>query len=83
MVELLEYGRSRMRICRGWAFNAVFALLPANMLLEKYDGGTKARIVTNVTLVSLALLCWWCWHRLADTEYRKLKNNWVSVTTEG
>lgn len=74
MTELLEYGRSRMRICRGWTFNAVIALVPANMLLATSEFGAKAWIATNVALFSLAVLCWWCWHRLADTEYRRLKS---------
>ena len=81
MAELLEYGRSRMRICRGWAFNALVALAPANMLLANYNASRKAWLVTNIALFSLALLCWWCWHRLADTEYRKLKDNAIGGPT--
>jgi hypothetical protein len=74
MAALLEYGRSRMRICRGWALNSLVAVIPVNLLFSRQERPyLRGWIFLNVALLLLAFLCWYCWRRLADTEYRKLR----------
>ena len=66
----LEYVRSRLRICRGWAVNS--ALLLGS--LWYYDHKTAIALPLGyflILLLSLAIGCAWCWTRLNRKEYQK------------
>ena len=83
----LHYGRSRLRICRGWVFNSV--LLMGGLWAFRYSDKATPVIPAQefwVALGSLALLgvgCTWCWYRLIRTEYKKTQRiaNWLETRT--
>lgn len=75
--ELLEYGRSRMRICRGWTLNAAMVAVSLNVLLwiQYRDAEAALGVSLAGTIASLALAAgaWFAWRSLARAEYRKIK----------
>src|SRR3569623_682939 len=75
LAELLEYGRSRLRICRGWAMNAVLIAVALNWFvwakLDGVAGQGMMSAVGSVVFVGIAGLAYFSWQSLADTEYRK------------
>lgn len=74
----LEYGRSRLRICRGWAVNA---LLIAATLTYDWAMGADAMsslaverlIGCDLLLLLLAISCVLAWRELNRKEYRKIE----------
>jgi hypothetical protein len=78
MAALLEYGRSRMRICRGWTLNTLLTIIALNVFLAMRIAwsptAVRAQLFANIALVLLCVLSWYSRHRLAQTEYRKLSN---------
>lgn len=75
--ELLEYNRSRMRICRGWAFNSFLIALSLNLFL-------RVRLPLSLWTVRLSLFgtaaslafgvaSWYTWKKLTVTEHKKVK----------
>lgn len=81
--ELLEYGRSRLRICRGWTLNAVMIALSLNLLLwlNYRDAAAVGPVSLAGTIASLALAggSWFAWRSLAQAEYRKIKEQSVHL----
>ena len=75
--ELLEYGRSRLRICRGWSLNALLIGLSLVLLLLSQPGLVQNTFFACVFVVSasaaLTLGCWFAWNSLAKAEYRKVR----------
>lgn len=78
----LEYGRSRLRICRGWALNGV--LLLASLDVFAYTCRPAALtplnlVVCHVFLVALCGLCVACWWTLNEKEYLKIdrQSAWI------
>ncbi len=75
--ELLEYGRSRLRICRGWSLNALMIAVCLNLYLFRHnDPAAISTTAITGTLACLALSggCWFAWYSLARTEYRKIRD---------
>jgi hypothetical protein len=68
-----QYGRSRMRICRGWAVNSVLLVLPANAFVLRFWGGLTILLLVNVGLILTFLGTTLSWRTLAHGEYRKIK----------
>ena len=75
--DLLEYGRSRLRICRGWAVNAILILVSLNPFLwlrfEDSHLGLSISIFASLLLVLFAVAAWFSWYKLTSSEYRKVK----------
>ncbi len=75
--ELLEYGRSRLRICRGWVLNAFVILVSFNVFvwarLREWSGARGLSILVSALLLILAAGCWYSWWSLSAAEYRKVK----------
>jgi len=72
--RLRQYGRSRLRICRGWATNAWLLVLPTNLYVWSATGGDgRAMALANgillLTFVSTAM----AWRTLAHSEYNKIR----------
>lgn len=76
--ELIEYGRSRMRICRGWTLNLICLIVAGNYYIWVKNSPSIDRNATMFTIsIILALLCLWCWfawYRLAKAEYMKIQH---------
>lgn len=72
LADLFEYGRSRLRICRGSTLNALLLLLMANLFLVRHAAqisnpeGTMA--VVNAVCVVIAAGSYWAWRRLVRSE---------------
>lgn len=77
LADLLEYGRSRLRICRGWAFNSALTVLALNVFLivagETVANRTRTDLVGTIGLVLLTVGAWYSWKRIAESEYRRVK----------
>ncbi len=75
--DLLEYGRSRLRICRGWALNSVLILISLNVFIwtRIADDNLRGKLFIFCSL----LLClftygnWFSWRQLSLTYYSKAK----------
>lgn len=77
LAQLLEYGRSRLRICRGWAFNSLLTAVCLNVFLwtrvqhESY--GLALSVFGTAVFFLLAAASWYSWKKLVITEYVKTK----------
>ncbi len=79
LANLIEYGRSRLRICRGWAFNAVLLMIAANFFIADQvmnrELQIKLFIWINLLVGFIAYFSWYTWYKLLDTQYRRLKDD--------
>jgi hypothetical protein len=82
--EHLEYGRSRLRICRGWAINFTLLLLAVDVF---YLAQRPAALepwywklaFCNMFLAFFSALSVACWHALNGKEYLKIKRQSVWI----
>lgn len=82
LVDMLLYGRSRLRICRGWAFNAVLIWFFTNILFvtgQFGEIGDKPFIFSNIALIMLVSGLIYSWCELTYTDYRKVaqQSKWL------
>ena len=77
LAQLLEYGRSRLRICRGWAVNALLIALSLNLFAwtQIANGAVRLKVSLGGTLLLLlfAYANWYAWSQLTVTTYRKIQ----------
>jgi len=75
--ELLEYGRSRLRICRGWTLNALMIGISLNILAWSRLAGSAEvwwlSLAGSTACLALAAGSWYAWWSLSKAEYRKIK----------
>ena len=75
--ELLEYGRSRLRICRGWTLNAILIGISLNVFMWQQLGDLPLfwtiSIAGSALASVMALGSWFSWRELARNEYRKVR----------
>jgi hypothetical protein len=75
--ELLEYGRSRLRICRGWTLNAPLIGFSLCIFLATREGAVEVKLTTYLSIIglsaALAMGSWFSWRSLVSAEYRKIK----------
>jgi hypothetical protein len=75
--DLLEYGRSRLRICRGWTLNSVLILVSLDVFIWTRIADADLRIglliFCNLLLCLFAYGNWFSWRQLCLTYYRKAK----------
>lgn len=76
LAKELQYDRSRLRICRGWALNAAVAAVALNVLVwVRWHGGAlpwRLSIVGAVGFLGLAWACQRAWRSLASKQYDKI-----------
>lgn len=79
LANLIEYGRSRLRICRGWAFNSVLILIASNFLIATQAADpllrTRLFIWVNLLFGFIVFFSWYSWYQLSDTQYRRVKGD--------
>jgi hypothetical protein len=84
--DLLEYGRSRLRICRGWAFNSILIAIAGNAFLWANFGDLPSALPVSVFsslfLLLLSFGAWFAWQRLVKTEYRKIKEQAANFASD-
>lgn len=87
--DLLEYGRSRMRICRGWSANAIMIGINLNLYLwlqhSDYSHVTNISIIGSLLSLVLAVASYFAWRNLTRVEYRKIKDQskYISDCAQG
>ncbi len=80
LADLHEYGRTRIRIARGWAVNAAISAL---VLSLQSLGGTQEAIAAQPALLrwgilafaGLSVSAWWSWRLLVTFEYLKIREH--------
>ncbi len=86
--EHLEYGRSRLRICRGWVLNsALLAVAVTVFAFARSSSGWKFWLqvsLSNIGLISFGALCAYCWRSLTEKEYKKIERQsaWIEKQQE-
>ena len=75
--DLLEYSRSRMRICRAWTLNSIMIGISLNIFLFRNyvasdNFGILVLLATSVSL-AFSIGAWFAWAGLVKTAYRKIK----------
>lgn len=77
LADLLEYGRSRLRICRGWTVNSVLILISLNLFIwTQVPNGAlrlKASLFSTLALAGFAYGNWSTWRILTLNSYRKIR----------
>lgn len=80
LTELLEYGRSRLRICRGWCLNCVLIVPALNLWLLSGKGARPlgldpglGALAGTLAFLLLGAGTWFAWRNLARMEYRKVR----------
>ena len=77
--DLMAYGRSRLRICRGWALNSVLLAMSLNVLvrlqIDDSDLSLWIALCGTAALLGLAYVCWLVWEDLNKAIYRQLRDN--------
>lgn len=77
LANLLEYGRSRLRICRGWALNSILILLTLNLFVWTRipDFHLKIQMSLFGSFFCIFLICgtWFSWYRLTLNDFRRVK----------
>lgn len=77
LADLLEYGRSRLRICRGWALNSVLILLTLNFFVwtKLPDSSLKIQVSIFGSFLCIFLACgtWFSWYKLTLNDFRRVK----------
>jgi hypothetical protein len=75
--DLLEYGRSRLRICRGWTLNALLTLVSLDIFVwtrvTDASWRLKLTIFGSLALALFALGNWFSWRQLSLASYHKIK----------
>lgn len=72
--ELLEYNRSRLRICRGWSLNSVMIIGSLNFYALLVPAtSSKLTILGSIIFLLLAAGSWYAWRNILKKEYGKTK----------
>jgi hypothetical protein len=74
--NLMEYGRSRMRICRGWMLNSILIMIAMNIFvwtrLQDHPLAINLSAIGTPIILLLVLGSWYAWRQLSITECRKI-----------
>lgn len=84
--DLFEYGRSRLRICRGWALNSVLIVVTLNLFawtrLPADELRWKISLFGTLAFGLLAYGAWLAGQRLARAELVKLRDQYAFLLAE-
>ncbi|MCA9249054.1 MAG: hypothetical protein KDA42_18155 [Planctomycetales bacterium] len=79
LADMHEYGRTRIRICRGWSLNAAMMAVCWCLFIETQAAGHPWR---NEALAFglggfglLSVAAWWSWQMLCAMEYLKIREH--------
>ena len=85
--DWFQYGRSRLRICRGWIFNALLCLcsLLAFIWIRLPENSPRIRLTIAGFLFfsSLAISFAFAWYKLTNNEYLRLSKEYESFVQSG
>jgi hypothetical protein len=77
------YGRSRLRICRGWAINLLFLMVSFNLFISNQPLPQSLNRYTIITFINSSVLlmtfgAMFSWYRLTASEYERLAQEYES-----
>lgn len=76
LTELVEYSRSRVRICRGWLLNSGLILVFLNLFIWRALSDRTVQFKLSIfASVVLAIIGWACgraWYSLSQNEYERV-----------
>ncbi len=76
LANMHDYGRTRIRICRGWALNALLIALALQFVMRTHaitaPGSEVALTWGAAACVLLSMASWWSWYMLCSMEYLKI-----------
>lgn len=76
LANMHDYGRTRIRICRGWALNALLIAVALQFVLRAQvfpTPGHEASLTWGAAAcVLLSMASWWSWYTLCSWEYVKI-----------
>ena len=79
LADMHEYGRIRIRICRGWSLNALLIAAALQFWLRRAAVNSHwrqtAAIWGTAGCVLLAVASWWSWYMLCSMEYLKIREH--------
>ncbi len=79
LAEMHEYGRTRLRICRGWSLNGLLIAVCLNVFLQTQCLETAwffdATRWGTAGCLLLSLTSYWSWRQLSLTEYLKIREH--------
>lgn len=82
--DLFEYSRSRLRICRGWAFNSVLTIGALNLFIwvrvPADDLRLKLAVFGSLVFALFAYGAWRAWYRLVSNEYKRLHQQYMFLS---
>lgn len=79
-IEAFEYGRSKIRICRGWTVSSVLLIVALICFMVFRHGFDILVLVGIITLGLLAGLTRWSWKEATEVEHRLLN---VAIAQSG
>lgn len=86
LAKLLEYGRSRLRICRGWTLNSLLIWLSLNIFILRQLSDTAIKLPAflfgNLFLALFSYSLWFSWKQLTLADYRKVKRQSAWLKTQ-
>ncbi|MGI9428781.1 MAG: hypothetical protein ACR2NM_08995 [Bythopirellula sp.] len=87
LADMHDYGRTRIRICRGWAVNAICIAASFNFLLVRQFPETSwyrtAATAGTVGFLLLSFTSWSSWRMLCATEYLKIREHSDYLRSQG
>ena len=82
--DLFEYGRSRIRICRGWAFNSFMSAIALNLFvwvqMPADDVRWKLSVFGSFFFLLFGVAAWRAWLRLVSNEYKRLHEQYIHLS---
>lgn len=86
IAELLEYNRSRLRICRGWGLNSVMLIVAVNLyaILRSAPYAEQFVMVLTGSVLFFMIACgsWFSWRDILTKEYSKTKHQAGSISEQ-
>lgn len=77
LAAILQYSRSRLRICRGWAFNCPLIALASLAYIYAHRDTIESDYLVAVGVTAalgvVTLTLWYSWRRIARSEFMKVK----------
>ena len=89
IVNLFEYGRSRIRITRSWSINSLFLMISVPLFVLTQFMGRLTQVMMLVILASivvflmLSYLLLFSWRKLAENDYKRLSETFLFSKDEG
>lgn len=78
------YGRSRVRICRGWTLNFLIILISSNFFIfsqfQNRNNIVQISLFTSFIITVLLFSTIFSWYRLTTSEYERLSQEYKKVS---